>query len=176
KIRVERFAEGKVPLAAGERFDLLASADAPPGTQREVGVTYLGLPGDVAPGDVLLLDDGMVQLRVERVEGPRIVTTVLNDSVLSDRKGLNKLGGGLSLGALTERDRELIGVAAEIGVDFIAVSFCRNAEDMQEARRVARAAGSDAALVAKVERAEAIENLEEVVEASDVVMVARGDL
>ncbi|HEX2083899.1 MAG TPA: pyruvate kinase [Xanthomonadaceae bacterium] len=176
KIRVERFAQGKVSLAAGARFDLVASESAPPGTEREVGVTYLGLPDDVGPGDVLLLDDGMVQLRVERVEGERIITTVLNDCVLSDRKGLNKLGGGLSLGALTERDRELIGVAAQIGVDFIAVSFCRNAEDMHEARRTAQAAGSDAALVAKVERAEAIENLEEVVDASDVVMVARGDL
>ena len=176
KIRVERFAEGKVSLVAGERFDLVASDDAPAGTQREVGVSYLGLPQDVAAGDTLLLDDGMVQLKVERVEGARIVTSVLNDSVLSDRKGLNKLGGGLSLGALTERDRELIGVAAQIGVDFIAVSFCRNADDMNEARRVAREAGSDAALVAKVERAEAIENLVEVVEASDVVMVARGDL
>ena len=176
KIRVERFAEGRVSLSAGDRFDLVAREDAPPGTASEVGVSYLGLPGDVAAGDTLLLDDGMVQLRVERVEGERIVTTVLNDCVLSDRKGLNKLGGGLSLGALTERDRELIKVAAEIGVDFIAVSFCRNAADMNEARRVAREAGSDAALVSKVERAEAIENLEEVVEASDVVMVARGDL
>ena len=176
KIRVERFAEGKVSLVAGDRFDLVASTDAPPGSRSEVGVSYLGLPDDVSAGDVLLLDDGMVQLRVERVEGQRIVTSVLNDSVLSDRKGLNKLGGGLSLGALTERDKELIGVAAQIGVDFIAVSFCRNAADMHEARRVARAAGCDAAMVSKVERAEAIENLTEVVEASDVVMVARGDL
>ena len=176
KIRVERFAEGRVALVAGARFDLLASVDAPPGTQHEVGVSYLGLPGDLAPGDVLMLDDGMVQLRVERIEGPRIVTVVLNDSVLSDRKGLNKLGGGLSLGALTERDRELIAVAAGIGVDFIAVSFCRNAADMDEARAIARSHGSDAAMVSKVERAEAIENLAEVIDASDVVMVARGDL
>lgn len=176
KIRVERFAEGRVALVAGARFDLLASVDAPLGTQHEVGVSYLGLPGDLAPGDVLMLDDGMVQLRVERIQGPRIVTVVLNDSVLSDRKGLNKLGGGLSLGALTERDRELIAVAAGIGVDFIAVSFCRNAADMDEARAIARAHGSDAAMVSKVERAEAIENLGEVIDASDVVMVARGDL
>lgn len=176
KIRVERFVDGKVALRAGERFDLVARDQPAPGTQHEVGVSYLGLPGDVLPGDVLLLDDGMVQLRVEAVVGERIVTTVLNDSVLSDRKGLNKLGGGLSLGAITERDRELIGVAASIGVDFIAVSFCRNAEDMEDARRTARAAGSNAALVAKIERAEAIENLAEIVDASDVVMVARGDL
>jgi pyruvate kinase len=176
KIRIERFAEGRVQLRAGERFDLVASADAPMGTEQEVGVSYLGLPGDVKTGDILLLDDGLLQLQVDGVEGERIICTVLNDGVLSDRKGLNKLGGGLSLGALTERDRELIKVAAEANADFIAVSFCRNAADMDEARRVAREAGSEAALVAKVERAEAIENLTEIVDASDVVMVARGDL
>ncbi|WP_024869063.1 pyruvate kinase [Pseudoxanthomonas suwonensis] len=176
KIRIERFAEGKVSLKAGDRFDLVASNDAPPGDASQVGVSYLGLPGDVKAGDVLLLDDGLMQLQVAEVQGERIVTTVLNDGVLSDRKGLNKQGGGLSLGALTERDRELIGIAAKIGVDFIAVSFCRNAEDMNEARRIAREHGSDAALVSKIERTEAIENLVEIVEASDVVMVARGDL
>ena len=176
KIRIERFAEGKVVLKAGARFDLVANASAPAGDVSQVGVSYLGLPGDVTHGDTLLLDDGLVQLRVEQVEGERIITTVLNDGVLSDRKGLNKLGGGLSLGALTERDKELIAIVAEIGVDFIAVSFCRNAEDMNEARRIAREQGSDAALVSKIERTEAIENLAEIVEASDVVMVARGDL
>jgi pyruvate kinase len=176
KIRIETFADGRVQLRAGARFDLVASDDVPPGDETQVGVSYLGLPGDVATGDVLLLDDGVVQLEVTAVEGERIVTRVLNDCVLSNRKGLNKQGGGLSLGALTERDKELIGVAAGLGVDFIAVSFCRNAEDMHEARRIARSHGSDAAMVAKIERAEAIENLAEIVEASDVVMVARGDL
>ena len=150
KIRIETFANGKVKLRAGDTFTLVASDDAPPGDETQVGVSYLGLPGDVTAGDVLLLDDGVVQLQVTAVEGERIVTTVLNDSELSNRKGLNKLGGGLSLGALTERDRELITIAAQLGADFIAVSFCRNAEDMNEARRVARAAGSDAWLVAKV--------------------------
>ena len=176
KIRIERFAEGRVLLKTGDRFDLVASTDAPPGNLREVGVSYLGLPNDVRPGDVLLLDDGLLQLRVGAVEGERIVTTVLNDGALSDRKGLNKQGGGLSLGALTERDKELIKVAAELGADFIAVSFCRNAQDMNDARAIAREHGSDAALVSKIERAEAIENLAEIVDASDVVMVARGDL
>ncbi|MGQ4661526.1 pyruvate kinase [Lysobacter sp. F6437] len=176
KIRIERFADGKVQLRTGDRFDLVARADAAPGTTKEIGVSYLGLPGDVAAGDVLLLDDGMMQLQVEAVEGERIVTRVLNDGELSDRKGLNKQGGGLSLGALTERDRELIKVAAQLDADFIAVSFCRNAADMDEARAVARAAGSDAALVSKIERSEAIENLAEIIDASDVVMVARGDL
>ncbi|WP_147652556.1 pyruvate kinase [Vulcaniibacterium gelatinicum] len=176
KLRIERFAEGRVRLQAGQRFDLVARADAPPGDASQVGISYLGLPGDVRTGDILLLDDGLVQLQVERVEGERIVTTVLNDATLSDRKGLNRHGGGLSLGALTERDRELIGVAARIGADFIAVSFCRDAADIEEARAIARAAGSDAALVAKIERAEAIANLAGIIDAADVVMVARGDL
>ncbi len=176
KIRIERFAEGKVQLKAGDRFDLIANADAAPGDATQVGVSYLGLPQDVGPGDVLLLDDGLMQLQVVEVQGERIVNTVLNDGVLSDRKGLNKQGGGLSLGALTERDKELIGIVAKIGVDFIAVSFCRNAQDMNDARAIARQHGCDAALVSKIERTEAIENLEEIVEASDVVMVARGDL
>ncbi|MEO6364468.1 MAG: pyruvate kinase [Luteimonas sp.] len=176
KIRIERFAQGRVQLRAGNRFDLVARADAPAGDAAQVGVSYLGLPADVRAGDVLLLDDGVVQLQVESIEGERIVTRVLNDCTLSDRKGLNRLGGGLSLGALTDRDRELIGVAAGMGADFIAVSFCRNAADMEEARTLARAAGSDAALCAKIERAEAIENLTEIVDASDAVMVARGDL
>lgn len=176
KIRIERFAEGKVQLKAGDRFDLIAKADAAPGDATQVGVSYLGLPQDVGPGDVLLLDDGLMQLQVVEVQGERIINTVLNDGVLSDRKGLNKQGGGLSLGALTERDKELIGIVAKIGVDFIAVSFCRNAQDMNDARAIARQHGCDAALVSKIERTEAIENLEEIVEASDVVMVARGDL
>ncbi len=176
KIRIETFAEGRVNLRAGHRFDLVARTDAPPGDASQVGVSYLELTGDVSAGDVLLLDDGLMQLRVESVEGERIVTTVLNDGVLSDRKGLNKQGGGLSLGAITERDRELIAVAAGMDVDFIAISFCRNAEDMHEARRIARAHGSKAALVAKIERTEAIAHLADIIDASEVVMVARGDL
>jgi pyruvate kinase len=176
KLRIERFAEGKVQLRAGQRFDLLARTDPPPGGVGGVGISYLGLPNDVRAGDTLLLDDGLLQLRVEHVEGDRIVTEVLTDGTLSDRKGLNRLGGGLSLGALTERDRELIEIAAQTGVDFIAVSFCRSASDMEEARAIARKHGSDAALVAKIERTEAIENLTEIVIASDAVMVARGDL
>ena len=176
KIRIERFAGGRVALRAGQRFDLVAETELGPGNEQQVAVSYLGLPQDVGPGDVLLLDDGLMQLQVVEVQGERIVNTVLNDGVLSDRKGLNKQGGGLSLGALTERDKELIGIAAKIGVDFIAVSFCRNAQDMNDARAIARAHGSDAALVSKIERTEAIENLVEIVEASDVVMVARGDL
>jgi len=176
KIRIEKFAEGKVALKSGQAFTLDCRADAPAGDASRVGCSYLGLVDDVKAGDTLLLDDGLVSLRVVAVEGVQVRTEVLADGWLSDRKGLNRLGGGLSLGALSEQDKEHIKIAAQLGVDFIAVSFCRSAADMNEARALTRAAGSDAALVAKIERAEAIENLAEICNASEVVMVARGDL
>ena len=176
KIRVEKFRDGKVELSAGQTFFLDCRADAAPGDGSGVGVSYLGLPGDVNVGDTLLLDDGLIALRVAHVEGPRIDTIVLTDGVLSNRKGLNKLGGGLSIGALTDKDAEDVILACELGFDFIAVSFCRNAEDMERTRDLVRQAGGEAALVAKIERAEAIENLTEIIDASDAVMVARGDL
>ena len=176
KIRIEKFATGKVSLKMGDAFALVCRADAPPGDKTQVGVSYLGLVKDVQVGDMLLLDDGLVALRVTRLESDTVHTEVLTDGHLSDRKGLNRLGGGLSLGALTDQDKAHIVIAARLGVDFLAVSFCRSAADMQEARALAKAAGSDAALVAKIERAEAIENLVEITIASDAVMVARGDL
>ena len=176
KIRIERFADGRVSLKAGDRFDLLCREDAGAGDANWVAVSYLGLVDDVSAGDTLLLDDGLMALSVDSVEGERIRTTVLTDGQLSDRKGLNRLGGGLSLDALTDKDRADIRTAAELAVDFIAISFCRTAADIDEARQLAREAGSDAAMVAKIERAEAISNLDEIIEASDVVMVARGDL
>ena len=176
KIRVERFAEGKVQLREGNTFTLVCRADAPMGDETQVGMSYLGLVDDLHPGDVLLLDDGLIALRVIAIESANIRTEVMTDGVLSDRKGLNRLGGGLSLGALSDKDRADIVHAAKIGVDFMAISFCRSAQDMHEARRLAREAGSRAALVAKIERAEAIVNLGEIIDASDAVMVARGDL
>lgn len=176
KIRVEKFRAGKVELQAGQAFVLDCRTDAPPGDEQGVGVSYLGLSGDVEAGNTLLLDDGLIALRVERVEPPRIHTVVMTDGMLSDRKGLNKLGGGLSVDALTDKDRADIRLAAELGMDFVAVSFCRSAEDMERTRELLRAGGGEAALVAKIERAEAIENLSEIIDASDAVMVARGDL
>ncbi|HTA64929.1 MAG TPA: pyruvate kinase [Xanthomonadaceae bacterium] len=177
KIRVERFAEGHVQLRSGDVFVLECRADSPPGDAHRVGMSYLGLVHDVKPGDTLLLDDGLIALSVTAIEGTDIRTEVLTDGVLSDRKGLNRLGGGLSLGALSDKDRADIAQAAQIGVDFMAISFCRSAQDMHEARRLAHAAGGTrVAMVAKIERAEAIENLTEIIDASDVVMVARGDL
>jgi len=176
KIRIEKFAAGKVALKAGDTFTLEASPDAAPGDATRVGVSYPGLVDDLKPGDTVLLDDGLMSLRVDAIDGRFIRTTVLTDGVLSDRKGLNRLGGGLSLGALTDKDRADIKLAAQLGVEFLAVSFCRSAEDMHEARRLAQQAGSDAHLVAKIERAEAIRHLAEIIDASDAVMVARGDL
>jgi pyruvate kinase len=176
KIRIEKFAEGRVALKAGQAFTLDCRAEAQPGDASRVGCSYQGLVNDVRAGDTLLLDDGLVALRVTAVEGGQVHTEVLSDGWLSDRKGLNRLGGGLSLGALSDQDREHIKIAAALGVDFLAVSFCRSAADMNEARALARAAGSDAAMVAKIERAEAIENLAEICSASEAVMVARGDL
>ncbi|HEY2346104.1 MAG TPA: pyruvate kinase [Xanthomonadaceae bacterium] len=177
KIRVERFAEGPVQLRHGEVFVLECRPDVAPGDAHRVGMSYLGLVHDVQPGDTLLLDDGLIALQVTAIEGSDIRTEVMTDGVLSDRKGLNRLGGGLSLGALTDKDRADIAEAARIGVDFMAISFCRSAQDMHEARALAHAAGAmRVAMVAKIERAEAIENLAEIIDASDVVMVARGDL
>jgi pyruvate kinase len=141
-----------------------------------VGVTYKDLPRDVRAGDVLLLNDGAITLEVEAVVGPRVECRVRVGGTLSNGKGINRLGGGLSAGALTEKDRADIAVAAALDLDFLAVSFPRDGRDMEEARSLLRAAGGRALLVAKIERAEAVAHIDEVVQASDVVMVARGDL
>jgi pyruvate kinase len=176
KIRIERFADGPVELAAGDSFVLDCRDDAPAGDATRVGCSYLGLPNDVEPGDILLLDDGLVGLEVVKVEGTEIHTTVSVPGKLSDRKGLNRQGGGLSVDALSDKDRADIRLAAELNADFLAVSFVRTAQDMHEARRLLREAGGEAALVSKIERADAIPLLGEIIDASDVVMVARGDL
>lgn len=176
KIRIRRFVDGQVELKPGQRLILDCDPAAPAGTSERVGVTYHQLAGDVSAGDTLLLDDGLIVLKVERIVGAEVHTLVEIGGKLSDRKGINRQGGGLSVGALTDKDHADIGLAAEIGVDFVAVSFCRSADDINETRRLLRATGSDAGLVAKIERAEAIDALPEIIDASDVLMVARGDL
>ena len=176
KIRIERFAAGPVTLVEGDEFALDAALDPSAGNAAEVGVAYKALPEDVAPGDTLLLNDGLIALEVRRAEGSRVVTRVVVGGELSDNKGLNKQGGGLSAGALTDKDRRDIRTAAELGVDYLAVSFVRDAADIGEARRLLQAAGGDGRIVAKIERSEAIEDLEHIVRAADAVMVARGDL
>ena len=176
KIRIESFANGPVELAEGATFVLDTKHPADAGDEHIVGCAYTDLPRDVAPGDTLVLNDGAISVRVDAVDGSQVKTTVLQGGVLSNRKGINKQGGGLSAAALTDKDRSDLKHAVSIGVDFIAVSFPRSAADMMEARELVRAAGGKAALVAKIERAEALLELGEIIGASDVVMVARGDL
>ncbi len=176
KIRIERFLEGKVILKEGDAFALDVSLDPSAGTVHAVGVAYKSLPRDVHAGDVLLLNDGQIVLDVTAVNGPRIDTRVVVGGELSNNKGINRQGGGLSAGALTDKDRLDIRLAAQLRVDYLAVSFARDAHDMNEARSLLRAAGGEGSLVAKIERAEAVANLSEIIGATDAVMVARGDL
>src|SRR5471030_1941258 len=179
KIRVSTFKEGKVFLNIGDKFLLDANMGKGEGDKEKVGIDYKGLPADVVPGDILLLDDGRVQLKVLEVQGMKVFTEVTVGGPLSNNKGINKLGGGLSAEALTEKDKADIITAAKIGVDYLAVSFPRTGEDLNYARRLARDAGCNAQIVSKVERAEAVasdEAMDDIILASDVVMVARGDL
>jgi len=176
KIRIDRFRNDSVMLERGKPFVLDASLDPNAGDETTVGLTYKDLPNDVSQGDVLLLDDGMIVLKVEQVEGPRIHCQVEVGGKLSNNKGVNRQGGGLSAGALTEKDREDIRLAARIEADFLAVSFVRSAADVEEARRLLNDAGHQACIVAKIERADAIDAIEEITRAAEVLMVARGDL
>jgi pyruvate kinase len=176
KIRIESFAKGPVTLREGAPFALDIALGKLDGDETVVGCAYTRLPHDVFPGDTLLLNDGAIAMRVEKIAGTRIDCVVTQGGTLSNRKGINKLGGGLSAAALTDEDKINIRHAAGWDVDFIAVSFPRSAADMHEARRLVQEAGGHAQLVAKIERAEALTNLEQIVQASDAVMVARGDL
>lgn len=180
KIRVSTFKDNKkVQLDLGRSFILDADLEKGEGDENQVGIDYKELPNDVSIGDILMLDDGRVQLRVESVDGNKVHTTVTVAGPLSNNKGINKQGGGLSAAALTEKDKRDIVTAAQIQVDYLAVSFPRSGADLNYARELAQAAGSNALIVAKVERAEAVatdEAMDDVIRASDVVMVARGDL
>lgn len=178
KIRIERFKEGKIFLNEGDAFILDAELGVNEGDQHQVGLTYKNLPKDVRVDDELWLDDGRLVLKVERIESHKIHTVAVNSWELSDNKGINRRGGGLSAEALTEKDKEDIKLAAEMNVDFLAVSFPRNAEDLNYARRLMAEAGGNAAIVAKVERAESVIQpvLDDLIRAADVIMVARGDL
>ncbi len=178
KIRCGRFRNGPIRLEPGQRFVLDADLDLEAGDEERVGLTYSGLVDDVAPGDRLLLNDGLIVMDVEEVVGAEIRCRVVLGGELSNNKGINRAGGGLSADALTEKDKTDIKTACAIGVDYIAISFPCNGADMERARALVEAEGSQAKLVAKVERAEAVvdENLRSIMAASDAVMVARGDL
>ncbi len=174
KIRIGKFVDGKVTLAEGDRFTF--DIDCELGDVQRVGLDYKELVNDVHAGDTLLLNDGRMTMRVEKTTDTRIECQVLVGGVLSNRKGINRQGGGLSAPALTAKDMEDIKTAVGFKCDFIAVSFPKNAADMYMARELARAAGGKALMIAKIERYEAIGNLEEILKASDGIMVARGDL
>ena len=179
KIRIARFADGAVELAEGASFILDMALEGDAGDASRVGCDYKQLIDDVAEGDRLLLDDGRVVLDVTAVKGREIHTRVVVGGKLSNNKGINKQGGGLSAPALTDKDRADLATAIEIGVDYLAVSFPRSAADMHEARELLGEAGREIGLVAKLERAEAVDcdaTLDGIIEASEAVMVARGDL
>ncbi len=174
KIRIGKFAGGKVSLVEGDAFTFDIECEL--GDERRVGLDYKALVHDVKGGDTLLLNDGRMTMRVDRVTDRTIDCTVTVGGVLSDRKGINRQGGGLSAPALTAKDMDDVKTAVAFEADFIAVSFPKNASDMYMARELARAAGGRALMIAKIERYEAIGNLEEILKASDGIMVARGDL
>ena len=179
KIRVARFKETKIHLSVGDKFVLDANLQRDEGDQNQVGIDYKELPNDVNTGDILLLDDGRVQLKVLSVDGSKVFTEVTVARPLSNNKGINRQGGGLTAPALTDKDKQDILTAEKIGVEYLAVSFPRNGEDLHYARKLAHEAGFKPRIVAKVERAETVasdEAIDDIVLASDVIMVARGDL
>jgi pyruvate kinase len=179
KIRVGKFAEGKVMLENGAQFVLDASRTEP-GDLQGVGLDYKELPRDVKSGDMLLLNDGLIVLTVDAVKGEQVHTTVKTGGELSNNKGINKQGGGLTAPALTGKDMDDIKTAMSFQADYVAVSFPKNATDMEMARQLCNVAGAEfghkPGMIAKIERAEAIPRLEEILQASDGIMVARGDL
>ena len=174
KIRIGKFAAGPVAIKAGQSFILDAACKL--GNAGRVGLDYPELIEDVVAGDVLLLDDGRTVFDVERIEGSEIHCRNRHDGELSNNKGINKQGGGLSAPALTPKDMADIKAAAALNVDYVAVSFPKSGGDMRQARQLLRDAGSDALVIAKIERVEAVENLEDILHATDGIMVARGDL
>ncbi len=179
KIRVGKFAEGKVLLVTGQKFDLDGERTTL-GDINGVGLDYKELPRDVKAGDVLLLNDGLIVMTVDQVKGEVVKTTVTMGGVLSNNKGINKQGGGLTAPALTAKDMDDIRTAMAFQADYVAVSFPKNRTDMEMARQLCNVAAAEFRhkphLIAKIERAEAIPNLEEILRASDSIMVARGDL
>ena len=179
KIRVGKFDGGRTELRPGQSF-VLDAARTEPGNNEGVGLDYKDLPRDVRPGDTLLLNDGLLRLTVDRVLGEQVHTTVVVGGELSNNKGINKAGGGLTAPALTAKDMEDIRTAMSFQADFLAVSFPKSATDMEMARQLANVAGEPwrhkPALIAKIERSEAIPVLEQILHASDGIMVARGDL
>ena len=175
KIRVGKFENDKIILNKDDVFILDATLDGL-GNQQRVGLDYKELPNDVSVGTVLLLNDGMLEFNVAEVKGAQVICRVVRGGVLSNNKGINRKGGGLTAPALTDKDKADIKTAALIKADYLAVSFPRTGDDMRLARDLMNAAGGKSLLMAKIERAEAIPALADIIDASDAIMVARGDL
>lgn len=176
KLRICRFKNNKIELKADQRFILDAELEDSAGDENAVGIDYKALPNDVIAGDELVLNDGCIILHVEKVEGKKIHTTVTIGGELSNNKGLNRRGGGLSAEALTEKDKKDLAAAIEHDVDYIALSFPRCAADVELTKALIKQHKGHAHVIAKIERAEALENLDDIIHAADGVMVARGDL
>ena len=176
KIRIEHFYGGKVQLVEGTEFIIDTDLDSESGDEKHVGVSYKDLPRDVRAGDTLLIDDGRIVMRVKYVGEHDVSCVVLTGGELSNSKGLNLQGGGLSASALTEKDKRDLEHAVSIGVDFVAVSFPRVASDITQTRELLEKLDSNARIIAKIERAEALDDIEAIIEASDAIMIARGDL
>jgi len=176
KIRIARFKNKKIILEEEQAFVLDTELGTDEGDEQTVGLDYKELPKDVRPGDTLLLDDGRIVMEVQKIELTRIHCRVTVGGELSNNKGVNRLGGGLSAEALTEKDRNDIKDAVRLNADYVAISFPRSADDVKEAKVLLKAAGGHAGVIAKIERAEAVTNIEEIIRTADAVMVARGDL
>ena len=174
KIRLGRFVEGKHILEAGDTFTI--TTEDVEGTKELVSTTFKGLPGDVRPGDPILIDDGKVLVRVVQVDGPRVVTKVEVPGPVSNNKGLNLPGVAVSVPALSEKDEEDLRWALRLGTDFIALSFVRNAADYDDVRRIMEEEGRIVPVIAKIEKPQAVDNLADIVHTFDGIMVARGDL
>lgn len=179
KIRIQGFIDGSVELSVGQDFALDTELDAKSGDQNQVGVLYQKLPADCKVGDRLLLDDGRIELDIESISGSRINTRVSTGGKLSNNKGINLAGGGLSAPALTEKDLADLECVANLNIDYLAISFPKSAQDIEYARAEAAKVGYHGHLIAKMERSESVENqeaMDAIIRASDAIMVARGDL
>ncbi len=176
KIRIGRFKNKKIQLQEGQRFIFDTQLGSDEGTEESVSLDYKNLLHDVHPNDTLLLDDGRIVMTVEKIKENCIYCNVVVGGELSNNKGINRLGGGLSAEALTDKDRSDIIEAVRLQADYLAISFPRNADDVKEARTLLKAAGGNAGIIAKIERAEAVANIDEITRAADGIMVARGDL
>ena len=176
KIRIEHFKNGKIQLREGASFIINTKLASDAGDETQVGVSYKELSKDVKADDILMVDDGRIVLHIKSVDEHIIDCEVITGGELSDNKGINLQGGGLSAGAVTDKDIEDMRHATAIKVDYIAISFPRDADDIKKARKMMEKCGCEARLISKIERAEALNHIEEIIEASDAIMIARGDL